>query len=400
LTGKRYDVAIIGAGPAGLAAAFDLTLKGFRVKVFDDFIRPGGLLTSTIPGFRINESILETEISEILNSGVDVENGVRVGRDFSFNELLKMGFRAVLIATGTEESVKLGIRDEDKAGVIDSMTFLKEVKLGKSPELGRVVVVVGGGNAAIDTARTAWRLGVERVILVYRRTRLEMPAMSSEIQQGIDEGIEFRFLTNPIRIISDGFRITGIECIEMKLGELDKSGRRKPVAIPGSEFIIEADALLPAIGQIAELSFLKGVPGIEITKGNTIMVDKETLTTGTKGIFAAGDVEMGPSTIADAISQGKKAALHIAQYLEGKPLKPLYKPVSPCTFIEPLCLTDREIEEVVAAKRFKMACVPVGKRQGSFEIVDLGLEQEAARKEAMRCLRCDIAYWEGIQKGF
>lgn len=346
------------------------------------------MLSAAIPKFRMPQNILDFELKNITQMGVKIKSGVTVGNDLTINDLFQQGHKAIFIAVGAHKSLKLGVKGEDKEGVMDSLEFLKDVKSGKKIILGEKVAVIGGGKCAIDAARTAWRLG-SKVFLIYRRTVDEMPAIKKEVQEGFKEGIKFIFLSAPVKIVSQNGKINGLKCIKMKLGDFDESGRRRPVPIEGSEFDIEIDNLIPAIGEEPDLTDLMNGIDLKTSKRNTIVVNPETLATDVQGIFAGGDCVTGPSTIADSIAQGKLAALSIHNYLRGESLKREYKVTEPSEYIEPLELSDEEIEELSELARPVMPTIPIEKRAGNFNVVELGLSEEVSVKEAKRCLRCD-----------
>lgn len=388
---KREKVAVIGAGPAGLTAAYELVKDGYPVTVFDASPVAGGMLAGTIPHFRLPSEILRLETDGIKAAGVEIRQNTHIGKDLTLEDLFKKGYKAIFIATGAWQSIEIGIPGEDCAGVLDAIEFLKDVNAGKKVTVGKRVAVIGGGNAAIDAARTAWRLGADKVTILYRRTRVEMPAMQSEIEAGLEEGIEIRFLCTPTKVVTENGKCKGVECIRMKLGDFDSSGRRRPVPVAGSEFTLELDTLISAVGQRPDLSFLPKDSRIEISRRNTIVVDPETLATSREGIFAGGDVVTGPSTIADSAAQGKLAAQTIVKYLRGESLAREYKVTEPCERVEPVPFTDEEIEELAELMRPEMPRLAVEKRANNFEKVELGLSEQVAIKEARRCLRCDLA---------
>jgi len=382
-------VAVIGAGPTGLSAAYDLTKAGYEVTVFDSSPTPGGMLKAAIPKFRMPQHILDLEIKNIMQLGIEIKTGITIGNGLTIDNLFLKGYSAVFIAIGAHKSLKLGIKGEDSEGIIDSLQFLKDVKSGKKIKLGEKVGVIGGGNSAIDAARTAWRLG-SNVFLIYRRTVDEMPAIKKEVQEGFKEGIKFIFLTSPVELISQNGRVSGMRCIKMKLGGYDKSGRRYPIPIEGSEFVIDIDNLIPAIGEEPDLGDLSEKIGLMTSERNTIVVDRETLATDAPGVFAGGDCVTGPSTIADSIAQGKLAAVSIHKYLQGEDLEREYKVTEPSEYIEPLELSEEEMDELMELKRAEMPTIPVERRVGNFDVVELGYSEEVSVKEAKRCLRCDI----------
>jgi len=384
---KDKKVAIIGSGPAGLAAAMDLQKAGYAATIYDSDSQAGGMISSCIPHFRLPKEILNIEIGLLEKLGVTFVLNTTVGKDVSFDDLFNQGYAAVIVATGTHKTVKLGIPGEESPAVIDGLKFLKKINAGETCELGKVVGVIGGGNTAIDAARTAWRLGSEKVILIYRRTFKDMPAIRAEIELGIEEKIDFEFLTAPLQIVSENGKIIGIKCIHMELGDFDKSGRRRPVPVKGSEFVIPLDTVISAIGLEPDLSFLPESHKLDISKWNTIVADPETLATADERIFAAGDVVTGPSTIADSMAQGQRAAETVIRFLEDKPLKREYSVSAPSEYVEPVKLSPEEISKL---KRPKMPRLPVEQRAGNFDLVETGYSQEMARTEAKRCQRCDL----------
>ncbi|MCK4830987.1 FAD-dependent oxidoreductase, partial [bacterium] len=281
-------VAIVGSGPAGLMAGYRLARKGYDVTIFEALDVPGGALTVCIPEYRLPKDVLAADIENIKNAGVTIRTKTRIGKDVPFDELLS-SYRAVFIATGAHKSRKLNIPNEDIAGVLDAMEFLKNVNLKREVSIGKRVGIIGGGNAAVDAARTAVRLKeCEQVTIIYRRTQRERPAFKEEVEAAIEEGIEMQFLATPSRIVTEKGKITGVECIKMELGEVDESGRRRPVPMEGSEFAINLDSLIVAIGEEADPSFLGKEHGIEISRRGTITVDPETYATNVKGVFAGG----------------------------------------------------------------------------------------------------------------
>ncbi len=383
---KYEKVAVIGSGPAGLMAAWELQKKGYEVTIFEAEKIPGGMLAWAIPEYRLPKDILNSEIDAIKSLGVNIKTNTRVGKDITLNEILQQGYKALFIATGAPVNLKLGIPGEDLEGVIDPIEFLKAYNLEKKAKIGKKVAVVGGGNTAIDAARTAWRLGAD-VTILYRRTRPEMPANKEEIEEAIKEGIKIEFLTLPVEAYGTNGKLSKIKCIRMALSDFDKSGRRKPVPVVGTEFELEIDTLIPAIGQEPDLTFLSGNTGIKISKWKTLEVDKETMSTNVPGIFAGGDVITGPATVIEAMSAGKIAAESIHRYLRGENLSREYHPTRPKLEIPPVELSPEEASEL---KRPEMPVLPVEERRGNFKEVELGFSKELAIKEAKRCLRCDL----------
>lgn len=390
---RKYKVAVIGAGPAGLAAGYYLNRKGYKVAVFESLPVPGGMLTVGIPEHRLPKKTLNFDIEHIIKSGVAIKTNKALGKDFSIDDLFKEGYRAIFIAIGAHKSMKLNIPGEDANGFIHALDLLKTINLGKKAELGENVGIVGGGNAAIDSARVAIRSkNCKKVTVLYRRTRKEMPAFEEEIDHAIEEGIDIQFLVTPIKILTENGKVIGVECIRMKLGDLDESGRRRPVPIKGSEFTLELDTLIPAIGERPDISFLTDKDNLKISKWDTIDVDDETLLTDREGVFAGGDVVTGPRTVVEAIAAGKLAAESIEKYLSGKSLAREYKLSRPSSYVEPVELTEEEIEK---AERPKMPKLPPRARNKNFKEVELGLSEEKAIKEARRCLRCELKTKDG-----
>jgi heterodisulfide reductase subunit A len=378
---RKKKVAIVGSGPAGLTAGNDLVRMGYGVTIFEALPVAGGMLSSCIPPFRLPREIIQTEIDSIRDLGVDIKTESRVE---DIEGLLKKGYSAVFVAVGAYEGLKLGVPGEDEfKGVVDCIQFLVDVNLGKKKKKpGKNAVIIGGGNSAIDSARTALRLGCDEVHIVYRRSRKEMPANAHEIEEAEKEGVKIHFLAAPVRILGEKGKATGMECIKMKLGEPDASGRQRPIPIEGSEFIVNADFIVPAISQRPDLSFLPEKHNFKITKWNSFQADEKTLETGVPGVFAGGDAVTGPSTVIDAIAAGHKAASSIDRYLRGEKLKPAC--TLPVTAGLQLVIDGYSHEE---EKRAMVPSIPLKERK-SFREVESALDEETAVKEAKRCLRC------------
>jgi NADH-quinone oxidoreductase subunit F len=382
-------VAVIGAGPAGLSAAHYLSLYGYKVTVFEAEDRPGGMLVSAIPGYRLPREIVRKEIDSLLDENVTLKCNSALGREVTMESLFDAGYGAIFVALGAHRGHPLNIEGEDSSGVYPSIQFLKAFNLrGENLAQGRVVVV-GGGNSAIDAARVALRQkAVESVTVIYRRTRNEMPAYEEEIEAAMEEGIEILTLVSPTRILSQNGRITGVECIKNELGEIDSSGRRRPVLVPGTEHTIPADTLVVAIGERPDTDGVSSM-GLEISKWGTLGADPETLSTNLPGVFAGGDVVTGSNTVIDAIAAGKKAALMIDRYLRGEKLKQPYEPCLPRIYLEPTAIS---VEEADQAERARPPSLTVESRRHSFSEVDMSLSSEEAAREAKRCLRCDLEF--------
>ncbi len=380
-TGKR--VAIIGAGPSGLSAANDLARMGHSVTLHESFPVSGGMLNVGIPPYRLPREIVQKAIDEVRQLGVEILTGSPIGKQVNL-ESLRKEFDAVYIAAGAHKAETLGIPGEDLQGVIHGVTFMRMVNLGEEIRLGQKVAVVGGGNTAMDTARSSFRLGAKEVFILYRRTREEMPVDPREVEQVEEEGIKIHFLTSPIQVLSkDGIKVSGLRCVRNRLGEADKDGRRRPIPIEGSEFEIDVDLLIPAVSQSPDISFLPEEIGLEMSRWDRLAVDPETFETNVPGIFAGGDFVTGPRDVIRVIADGRKAALSIHTYLTGKrPQKspPYFTPVSAVT-IEP------NLEKI---PRQKMETVPIEERKSFDREVELGFSKGQAVKEAQRCLQCHI----------
>ena len=309
---KRGKVLVIGSGPAGLAAANDLNLLGFEVTIFEALPVLGGMLAVGIPEFRLPRDILQMEIEGIREMGVEM----KTHRPFHLNgdrkTFQKLGFQAAFLSIGAHRSERLNIPGERLPGMFHGVEFLRDIHLGKSLKIGRRTAVIGGGNVAIDAARSAIRLGAQSVGVYYRRSRREMPAIPEEVEEAIREGVKIHFLSSPVKIIERGERAVGLECVRMRLGEPDQKGRRRPIPIEGSTYHVVADTIIAAIGQRVDRKILKGM---DVNQDGTIRVDPKTNETSIKGVFAGGDVVTGPGWAIDAIAAGKKAAESISRYL-------------------------------------------------------------------------------------
>jgi len=309
---KRGKVLVVGSGPAGLAAANDLRLLGYGVKIVEALPVLGGMLAVGIPEFRLPRDILNLEIEGIRALGVEMETNHRFRFDADGDGFLRQGFQAAFLSTGAHRSVRLSLPGEKLEGVFPGVEFLRDLNLGKNVELGKRVVVIGGGNVALDVARSAIRLGAEKVEIYYRRSRQEMPAIPEEVDEAIREGVEIHFLAAPVKIHGRGRKATGMECVRMKLGEPDESGRRKPMPVERSSFSVKADVIVAAIGQSVDRTLLKM---LDTCRDGTVKVDPETGATSRKGVFAGGDVVTGPGWAIEAIAGGKKCARSIHEYL-------------------------------------------------------------------------------------
>jgi NADH-quinone oxidoreductase subunit F len=388
----REKVAVIGSGPAGLSAGYHLALKGFRPTIFESLPVAGGMLAAGIPEHRLPKKVLNREIDNIKKVGVEIKTNTKLGQDFSLDDLLNDGFKAVFIATGAWKSMKMGIPGEEAEGVIQSLEYLKTVNLGQKAPIGKRVCVVGGGNSAVDAARVAFRdENCEKVTILYRRTRAEMPAFPEEVDAAIDEGVDIQFLVAPVKGLTKNGKVTGVECIRMKLGQKDASGRRKPIPIKGSNFIVKLDTLILAIGERPETSYIAPSDNISLSKEN-IVVDGETFKTTRDGVFAGGDVATGPNTVVNAMAAGKTAAETIEKYICGQPLAREHRLTRPSIYVKPVEISE---EEAAKAKRPKMPRLTMAQRRKNFKEVELGLSERFACREARRCLRCELETEDG-----
>ncbi len=388
----RERIAIVGAGPAGLSAAYCLARKGFRPTVFEALPVPGGMLAVGIPGHRLPQEVLDIEIGRIKDAGVEIRTGLVLGKDFTIASLFRDGYRSVFCATGAGKSLSMGIPGEDAQGVRHSLEYLRAVNLGYKEPVGRRVCVVGGGNSAIDAARAALRdKGCKKVSIFYRRTKAEMPALAEEVDAAIDEGVDVQFLVAPVKVLTENGRAKAIECVRMRLGDKDASGRRRPEPIDGSNFIHELDTLILAISERPDTSYIGERDIIRLDREN-IIIDPETSMTTREGVFAGGDAVTGPSTVVDAIAAGKLAAETIEKYLSGRPLGREHRLTRPSLYVLPEMLTE---EEIAKAKRPSMRHLPVSRRAKNFKEVERGLTEEMAVREARRCLRCDLETEDG-----
>jgi NADPH-dependent glutamate synthase beta subunit-like oxidoreductase len=312
-------IAIIGSGPAGLTVAYELSRKGYGTTIYESLPEAGGMVRKCIPNFRVPKRFLEKEIQSIRDMGVEIKTGVAIGQDLNFNALWREGYKAVFIGVGSHKVQKLKVDGADLKGVVHALDFLWNVNSGGNVEIGRKVVVIGGGNVAVDAARTALAAGkasgavVSEVTILYRRSREEMPAIPWEVKEAEGEGVKIEFLVSPERIVGQDGKACAVECVRMELGEPDESGRKKVIPIEGSGFKREADMVILGIGEAPDVEFLP--KEIELNDDGTIWTDQITLETSMKGVFAAGDAVTGPATIIEAICAGKRAAASIEGYL-------------------------------------------------------------------------------------
>ncbi|MCC6123659.1 MAG: FAD-dependent oxidoreductase [Pirellulales bacterium] len=377
----RKKVAIIGAGPASLTCAYFLARLGYQPKVFEGEQRPGGMLVQAIPAYRLPREIVAREVRMIEQMGVDIQTGVWLGKDITLKKLRAEGCDAVFLGVGAPQGVSLGMPGEDAEGITDALHFLRVYNTRGSVPVGKNVVVIGGGNSAIDAARTALRLGAEKVTVVYRRSREAMPAYEEEIEEAEHEGVELKLLTAPTEILVEGRRVAGLKCMPMRLGEFDRSGRRRPEE-SGETFVIKADQILVAIGQTLDLKKYCGEITLETRNQGLVNINPVTGQTSEKWIFAGGDAVSGPSSVVEAVAAGERAAVGIDMYLSGanhafwredKPIDTAFDP-------------DAEPFE---APREKLNLIPVDRRKFNFNEVEMPWSENVATRQAKRCLRCD-----------
>ena len=381
---KTNKIAIIGAGPAGINCAYQLALAGYQPTIFEKLPVAGGMLKFGIPDYRLDKSILAGEIQLVENIGVEIRLNTTFGQDFTLNSLKDEGFEAIFIAVGAHKDMRLGVPGEDHHRVISSVDFLRALNLGNRPDLGKQVVVIGGGNVAMDAARSARRFGCE-VTVLYRRSKAEMPANSWEIHHAQEEGVKIHELATPVEVMTEDDKLIGLKCLQNEPGPRDASGRRSPVSLPNSAFVVPAETIIVAIGQkVDHEPVLAG--GIEgFNRWGTLAIDDSTMeVVGLEGVFAGGDATRGPATMVEAVADGNRAAQAIRNYLEGTKLP-----------IEPLTLPQTPLEEIdtkghLPKARANMPMIPMEKRLGTFEEVEMGYTEEVARAEAARCVECSV----------
>ncbi len=383
-------VAIVGGGPAGLSAAYYLRALGHGVTIFEARDKLGGMLRYGIPEYRLPKRVLDWEIDGILSLGVEVKTGVRWGKDFTLDDLKKEGYGAIFLAIGAWGTRKLGIVGEDLEGVVSGVTFLEDVAAERPVKVGRRVVVIGGGNVAIDAARTCLRMGAEKVTILYRRSRKEMPASHEEIEAAEAEGVDIQLLAAPTRVIGEGGKVRQLEFLRMELGEPDASGRRRPVPIEGSETALDVDQVISAIGQFPEVLLPDQDPAmaeLPVTRWSTIGGDPRSMHTGREMVFVGGDLFRGPMTVVAALADGRKAAYSLDRYFQVNEVQP--EPLHFNISKGDLDHVDREpFGAYKTIPRERMPEVQVAQRVGSFMEVELGLSEEQAHREAERCLVC------------
>jgi NADPH-dependent glutamate synthase beta subunit-like oxidoreductase/Pyruvate/2-oxoacid:ferredoxin oxidoreductase delta subunit len=381
---KKYSekVAIIGAGPAGLTAAYELAKLGYPVTVFERMSEPGGMMRYCLPNFRLEKFVVANEIAYIQDLGVEIKTGVEFGKDVTLESLKADGYKVFFIAIGTQKGMKLNVPGEDLEGVMNAVDFLRAVALGEHVTVGERVAVIGGGNTAIDAARTAKKLGAKEVMILYRRSREEMLALPHEVELAEKDGVKIYLLVAPKQIIGENGKVKAVECLRMRLGEPDESGRRRPVPISFSEHQYEVDMVIPALGQVAETESLPPEILSKDKRGPPLQVDPLTLETNVPGVFAGGDIATGPASIIEAVGAGKRAAVSIHLYLRGQDLqKGREEKVEETTWVKNWSFIKKK------ERRYEP---PIEKPHLSFDEAAEYLERtkQKARFEAFRCLGC------------
>lgn len=373
---KSEKIAVIGSGPAGLSAAFQMARRGYPVTIFEAFEKSGGMLRYGIPSYRLPEDILDAEVAAITDLGVEIKYGTRVGTDVSMDDL-KKDFDAIYLGIGAHEGWTLGIPGEEGEGVMSAVEFLNKVNAGESMDVnGKKVLIIGGGNSAVDAARVSWRMGAASEI-IYRRTREEMPAEEEEIDDTLEEGINIQYLTAPVEIVRDGGKVVGLKCIKMELGEPDDSGRRRPEPVEGSEFVIDCDMVLPAIGQGAQFD---GLETFKDEKG-WITVDEATGATSEEGIWAGGDVTNRLGTVTEAIGLGRKAANAMDYHIRGEEIPKEYPP-------KVIKSDQMALNYYADAARVDKQHISVDQRKGNFNEVVSTWTDDQCKEETLRCMSC------------
>ncbi|MBP8646641.1 MAG: FAD-dependent oxidoreductase [Syntrophobacteraceae bacterium] len=380
-------VAVIGSGPAGLSAAYFLAWEGYPVTVFESMHEPGGLLMAGIPEYRLPRHVVRREIEALKEMGIEIVVNTPVGRDLTLDQLRRDGYKAFFLGVGAWDSVRIGIEGEEEfPQVIPVLDFLKEVSFGKKIKPANSVAVIGGGNAAVDAARTLVRLGVQSVSVVYRRTRSEMPAHFEEIIQMAEEGIHVHQLTVPVKIGGSYGKVDYLECVMATLGEPDESGRRRPVPIPGSNYRMPVGAVVAAIGQRTNVLEYPGLGNLDLSPSGNIQVRGNSQQTSIPDVFAGGDAVTGPATVIQAIAGGKRGAGGIHAYLRGLEF-PAEAPPRPRCMVEPIIM---DYQQKSFIQRQEIPLIDLDRRIHTFDQVELGLDEIAAKEEAKRCMRCDV----------
>lgn len=387
-------IAVVGAGPAGLTAAHYLSLKGYQVTIFEKANKPGGMLNQCIPEYRMPREVLDKEIESLLDENITLTCNTAFGSDITIDTLFEDGFKAIFLAMGAHKSRLLNMEGEKLDGVYPALDFLKAFNVNGEKWAKGHVGVIGGGDSAIDAARVSLRQeDVESVTIFYRRTRQEMPALEEEIEAALQEGVELKELISPIEIISKKKGLLLTKFISNRQGDVDASGRRRPLPVPGTEHVMPLNTLIITIGDVPDIDKISSM-GVEIEDTGIIKVDKNTLVTSRPGVFAGGDVVTGPNTVVEAIAAGKRTAVIIDQYIREGEVKWHPEIKLPEVYIEP---TQEEDEDLDANKRVDTPKIPIKKRKQSFAEIESSFSQEEATLEAKRCMRCDLEFTEKLK---
>lgn len=402
---RKGRIAVIGSGPAGLSAAYHLARLGYPVTIFEALPEPGGMLMYGIPEYRLPKAVVRREIGYIRQLGVEIKTGIQVGKDISLRDIRKE-YQAVFIAPGAQGGVRLGVAGDELPGVLEGIGLLRDINLGKKVAIGKKVAVIGGGNTAIDCARTARRVGGAEITLIYRRSRAEMPALDEDVESLVEEGINIELLAAPTRVVAQNGRLAGIECVRMALGAPDVSGRPQPVPIQGTEFMVAIDTVIAAVGQVPEVQFAQDI-GIGVSNKGMIAISPETAATNMEGVFAGGDGAGTNAFVADAIASGKVGALAVCCFLEGKNMPQEFRshqigdraPFSFQHFIDPEQYPV-ELKKIVPYDKINTLCFSHAVRNNNpeqpfaqagsqnFPEVTGGLDLAQMQAESARCFKC------------
>lgn len=372
-------IAVIGSGPAGLSAAYYLIHMGYPVTVFESMSESGGMLRYGIPEYRLPKAVLNNEIKHMAAAGVEFQTGVTIGKDITIAELKDSGYTAIFIATGANRSLNLNIPGEELDGVYSGLDILRDINAGRKVKSGKKWLIIGGGNVAIDSARTAIRLGAEEVTILYRRSRQEMPANDEDVKAAEEEGVHLDYLKAPVKIVGRNGVVDGVQCRKVDPSTIKRDTKKKPSLIKGTEFIVKADIVISAIGEIPDVGQLNSELELDITSRGTIKADLVDFTTVVPGVFAGGDAINGPSSVVDAIASGKKAALSIDRYLRGG---------NKVTEKRVRKLNNLPGEGIEEKARINAPHLPVKYRINNFKNLYLGYTEDSAMDEVSRCMTC------------